>query len=200
MSFWECTHRSAPAGEWGPGVRSARIRVRSPMRRTIRLSMACRGGSGGGLRSRCSTLIEATAMMRSAKSATNRSSTRRHSHKIRVGSQHHRSSISTPSAAAVRESLANVKELFHDEFAAATTPKQRLGLAKQLLLQADKAPEIVNRWVLFNEVMRLASDAGDLELAFQGIQKCAAQFASTRRPFKDDIEGLCRITHLYEAF
>ena len=139
-------------------------------------------------------------MMRSAKSASNRSSTRRRSHKIRVGSQHHRSSISTPSAAAVRESLANVKELFHDEFAAATTPKQRLGLAKQLLLQADKAPEIVNRWVLFNEVMRLASDAGDLELAFQGIQKCAAQFASTRRPFKDDIEGLCRITHLYEAF
>ena len=51
-------------------------------------------------------------MMRSAKSASNRSSTRRHSHKIRVSSQHHRSSISTPSAVAVRESLANVKEIF----------------------------------------------------------------------------------------
>ena len=50
-------------------------------------------------------------MMRSAKSASNRSSTRRHSDKIRAGS-HHRSSISTPSAVAVRESLANVKEIF----------------------------------------------------------------------------------------
>ena len=138
-------------------------------------------------------------MMRSAKSASNRSSTRRHSDKIRAGS-HHRSSISTPSAVAVRESLANVKEIFHDEFAAATTPKQRLGLAKKLLLQADKAPRTVNRWVLLNEVMRLASDAGDLELSFQGIQKCTAQFASTRRPFKDDLEGLCHIIHLYEAF
>ena len=48
--------------------------------------------------------------------------------------------------------------------------------------------------------MRLASDAGDLELAFQGIQKCAAQFASTRRPFKDGLEGLCQIIHLCEAF
>ncbi len=139
-------------------------------------------------------------MMRSAKSASNRSSTRRHSHKIRVGSQHHRSSISTPSAAAVRESLANVKEIFHDEFAAATTPERRLGLAKQLLLQADKTPETVDRWVLLNEVMRLTSDAGDLELSVQGIQKCAAQFASTRRPFKDDLEGLCHIIHLCEAF
>ena len=48
--------------------------------------------------------------------------------------------------------------------------------------------------------MRLTSDAGDLELSFQGIQKCAAQFASTRRPFKDGLEGLCQIIHLCEAF
>ena len=85
--------------------------------------------------------------------------------------------IPPPSAAAVRESLAKVKEIFHDEFAAATTPERRVGLAKQLLLQADKTQEKVDRWVLLNEVMRLASDGGDLELSFQGIQKCAAQFA-----------------------
>lgn len=88
----------------------------------------------------------------------------------------HPNKAPVPAAAAARQSLANVKEIFREEFAGATTPEKKLAFARFLLTQADKTPEPIDRWVLFTESMRMASDAGDLSLSFDAIAKASQQF------------------------
>lgn len=81
-----------------------------------------------------------------------------------------------PSTAASRQALAELKDIFKDDYAKATTPPAKLALARQLLAQAEKTPALSERWVLHTESMRLASDAGDMELVFQTIAVSATQF------------------------
>lgn len=82
-----------------------------------------------------------------------------------------------PSAAATKQAITEVKEIFRDDYAKATTPPAKLGLARQLLGQADKTTAAPEQWALFSEVMRLASDAGDIELSFAAIEKAGGLFA-----------------------
>ena len=91
-----------------------------------------------------------------------------------------------PSAAAARESLAKIKEVFRDDYATATSPERRLRLASQLLTQSEKTAEVVDRYVLLTEAMRLASDGGDIDLSFDAIGKCADQFAVEAESLKLD--------------
>jgi hypothetical protein len=91
-----------------------------------------------------------------------------------------------PSAAAARESLAKIKEVFRDDYATATSPERRLRLASQLLTQSEKTAEVVDRYVLLTEAMRLASDGGDIDLSFDAIGKCADQFSVEAESLKLD--------------
>ena len=81
-----------------------------------------------------------------------------------------------PSASESRKSLASVREIFREEFASATTPDKRLALARHLIAQAQKTPDAMDRWALFTEAMRLASDAGDVEATFDVIRQVSAEF------------------------
>lgn len=85
--------------------------------------------------------------------------------------------LPVPAAAASKQALAEVKDIFRADYAAASTPQARLALAKQLLSHAEKTAALVDRWVLYSEAMRLASDAGDMDLCFEAIDTAAQQFA-----------------------
>lgn len=92
--------------------------------------------------------------------------------------------LPVPSAAASRQALAEVKEIFRDDYAKATTPQARGTFARQLLAQAEKTPAPTERWVLFSEAMRLASDAGDIDLSFETIGKTSTYFTININEFK----------------
>lgn len=83
----------------------------------------------------------------------------------------------TPAATISRQAIAEVKEIFKEDYTRATTPSGKIGLARQLLGQVDKTTAAPEQWALFSEVMRLASDAGDIELSFAAIEKAGGLFA-----------------------
>jgi hypothetical protein len=97
--------------------------------------------------------------------------------------------LAIPAAAAARESLADIKDIFRDDYAGATTTERRQGLARQLLAQAGKTPAGVDRYMLLSESMRLAADAGDVEMTFNAIAQCAEQFAVDADSLKLDALG-----------
>lgn len=85
--------------------------------------------------------------------------------------------LPVPSASASRQALADVKDIFREEYAKATTPQTKASLARQLLGQADKTPAAHEQWMLYSEAMRLASDAGDVDLSFDAIARASESFA-----------------------
>ena len=85
--------------------------------------------------------------------------------------------VPVPAPAATRQVLGEVKDIFRDEYAAATTTQARIALAKRLVGEADKTSKPTERWVLLSEAMRLAAEAGDAETCFEAIDKAAPQFA-----------------------
>jgi hypothetical protein len=88
-----------------------------------------------------------------------------------------------PAAAISRQAIAEVKEIFAEDYTRATTPPRKFALAQQLLGQVDKTTAAAEQWALVSEVMRLASDAGDIELSFAAIEKAGGLFAI-------DVDGL----------
>jgi len=91
-----------------------------------------------------------------------------------------------PSNAASRQALADVKDIFRDDYAKATNAQTRVALARTLLSQADKTSAPIERWVLLSEAMRLASDAGDIEISFEAIEKSMQTFAVDGQELKLD--------------
>jgi len=81
-----------------------------------------------------------------------------------------------PAPAATREAVAEIKDIFRADFAAATVPDRKASLARQLSLQAEKTAVVAERWALLGEAMRLASDAGDADLCFDLIGRTARDF------------------------
>lgn len=84
--------------------------------------------------------------------------------------------LPVPIATASKKALVEVKDIFRDDYARATTPQARLALAKQLLSHAEKTETSVERWTLYSESMRLASDAGDVDLCLEAIDNAASHF------------------------
>jgi hypothetical protein len=91
---------------------------------------------------------------------------------------------SAPSAAAAKQALAQVKDVFRDDYARATTPQARASLARQLIGQSAKSASPAECWALLTEAMRLASDAGDSKLSFEAIDLSAERFAIDGDDFK----------------
>jgi hypothetical protein len=84
--------------------------------------------------------------------------------------------LPVPLADAVKPALAQVKEIFGDDYAAANSPEKKVDLARRFLQQAGSTPNSVERWALLSEAMRLAADAGSMEVAFEAIDTSAAQY------------------------
>lgn len=81
-----------------------------------------------------------------------------------------------PSSAATKQALTEVKDVFREDYALATTPSAKLVFARQLLSQAAKTTNLAEQWALYSESMRLAADAGDMELCFEAIDLASRKF------------------------
>jgi hypothetical protein len=90
-----------------------------------------------------------------------------------------------------RESTMAVKEIFGGEMAAAKSAEQRSALAKNLLSHAASSSVPADRWVLFSDAMRLASEAGDLESCRQAVRQFSAVFEVDECTLM--LEGLTRL-------
>ena len=102
-----------------------------------------------------------------------------------------RQRVPVPVPAATRQVLGEVKDIFRDEYAAATTPQARIALSKRLVGEADKTSAPTERWVLLSEAMRLAAEAGDAETCFAAIDRATAQFAVDAASLK--VEALSKL-------
>lgn len=83
----------------------------------------------------------------------------------------------TPSAAAVKAAAAKVKSVFGSDLAAASTAEKKTILARKIAATADESGDAAEKWVLYNEAIKLAADAGDLTAAFSLVGGLEAKFA-----------------------
>jgi hypothetical protein len=81
-----------------------------------------------------------------------------------------------PSAAAMRQSLDRVKDVFRDEFASATSPTRKRELARHLCEQAHQCENSADRWTLLTEALRLATEAVDVDAAMDIMHAAEANF------------------------
>lgn len=69
------------------------------------------------------------------------------------------------------KALAQVKEIFGDEYAKAKKPEDKAALARTLLKQAqDQTDDPIARYVLFKEAEKFATDGGDVESALSAVE------------------------------
>lgn len=94
-----------------------------------------------------------------------------------------------PTAEQSRQAIANVKGVFREEYAAATTPEKRLTLASQLAGHVTDTTNATERYALLMEAMRLAADAGGVELTLKTAEAFARQFAVDGDNLKIDALG-----------
>jgi hypothetical protein len=103
----------------------------------------------------------------------------------------HREKLSIPSADARRQSLARVKDVFRDDFAAATTLPKKRELSRRLYEQAEASENPADRWTLLVEALRLATEAADADLVVEALGAAKNHFAPTDPGWQ--IEILARI-------
>lgn len=99
--------------------------------------------------------------------------------------------IPLPSTDARRTSLARVKEIFADDFAAAVPPAKKSDLAKRLADQAAQTQQPADRWALLSEALRLATDGGDAATALALMERIPAEFAVERNASR--LEAITRL-------
>jgi hypothetical protein len=82
-----------------------------------------------------------------------------------------------PEAAAQKETLKKVKDLFKDEYAK-KSPADQLALARKLIQSGvESGDDLVTKFVLLKEARDLAVAAGDPEIAFRAAEETARAFA-----------------------
>jgi len=82
-----------------------------------------------------------------------------------------------PSADAQRRSEQTVREIYADDYSTATWADKKLVLSKTLLEQAAKTTAVSDRWVLVNESLRLATEAGDVDTASKALEVLDREFS-----------------------
>ncbi|MCI0377324.1 MAG: hypothetical protein L0215_06950, partial [Gemmataceae bacterium] len=83
-----------------------------------------------------------------------------------------------PDKAAQAKSLELVRDIFKDDYAAATTAEAKAKLAQNLLQQGKESrDDLSNRFVLYQEARALAAKAGDATLALSTIEELNRDFA-----------------------
>lgn len=89
-----------------------------------------------------------------------------------------------PSRQDVERAAAGVRDIFAAEFTAATNVDAKSGLAKTLLAEAAKSADPEDVWALLSEAVRLAGDAGDVQLMGEGIDALADRFTFDPLPMR----------------
>lgn len=88
--------------------------------------------------------------------------------------------LAVPPAAATRSSLGKIEEIFAKDYTAARTAAQKQALARTLFDESRGTKDAVDRWSLLRESMRLAAEAGDIDLAFAGVDAVVAGYRVDR--------------------
>jgi hypothetical protein len=92
--------------------------------------------------------------------------------------------IPEPDAAAQKEKLKLVKDLFKDEYAK-KSPADQVALAKQLLNRGSEMKEdTAALYIMLREARDLAAGAGDLETSLRAVDEMAKVFAVQTAPLK----------------
>lgn len=87
------------------------------------------------------------------------------------------SRASVPASADQQKTLAEIKDIFADDYAKAKKPEDKGTLARTLLKQIDdQKDDEIARFVLLKEAQRLAMDGGDTETAFACIELLGKEF------------------------
>ena len=84
--------------------------------------------------------------------------------------------LPVPSLAAQRDSLAQVRDIFADNYAAAKTSIDKQRLATLLLNEAKTTRDDTDSWSLLSESMRIAADAGDATSTILAVDTLAAKY------------------------
>jgi tetratricopeptide (TPR) repeat protein len=89
-----------------------------------------------------------------------------------------------PKAEALTAAEKTIKEVFKDEYAKTTTA-DKLALAQKLLEQAGETKDdVAARYVLYQQAIDLATQAGDLKQAFKTADELAKEFAVSSAALK----------------
>ncbi|MFM7135857.1 MAG: hypothetical protein ACKO1M_02135 [Planctomycetota bacterium] len=81
-----------------------------------------------------------------------------------------------PNATETKQAITSINDIFRADLASATTPEQRVALAKQFLAQAARTTKMAERWGLLIQAVQLASDASDSTMAFSAIDALGDTF------------------------
>lgn len=85
-----------------------------------------------------------------------------------------------PATAAQERAVEKVRDVFKRDYAASARGVRKSDLARQLLDQAGKTADPLDRWALMSESLRLASDAGDTDLAFTAVESMSRDYQVDR--------------------
>jgi len=96
-----------------------------------------------------------------------------------------------PAPQVAQSSLDRVREIFANEYAAATTAPKKADLAKRLVGQLPATTDLTDRWTLLSESLRLSTEGGDVETALPLIERIPAEFAVERNASR--LEALSRL-------
>jgi hypothetical protein len=95
----------------------------------------------------------------------------------RAGEEPAGKAAATPDAAALSESLKNIRTLLKDDYTKAKSPSAKLALAKkQISLGVETSDNANARYALFLEGRDLALEAGDVETALLAIDEIARRY------------------------
>lgn len=96
-----------------------------------------------------------------------------------------------PAPRIAQTSLDRVREIFANEYAAATTAPKKTDLAKRLVGQLPATTDSADRWTLLSESLRLSTEGGDVATALPLIEQIPAEFAVERNASR--LEALTRL-------
>jgi hypothetical protein len=94
-----------------------------------------------------------------------------------------------PAPAAQEQAIEKVRDVFQRDYAASARGVQKSDLARQLLEQAEKTADALDRWALLSESARLAIEAGDTDLAFTAVESMWRDYQVDRTQVAADVLG-----------
>lgn len=81
-----------------------------------------------------------------------------------------------PAGDAGRRSLAKVREVFADDYTAATAPAQKAALSLRLQQEAGSSRDSADKWALLAEAARMAAEAGDVKATLDAVDALVNAF------------------------
>ena len=92
-----------------------------------------------------------------------------------------------PATDAQEHAVERVRDVFKRDYVSSARSTQKADLARQLLEQAGKTADALDRWALLSESTRLAIEAGDTDLAFTAVETTSRDYQVDRARTVTDV-------------